>query len=54
MVVIFGKKSEAQTFSGIELVLFTVLVFVNNYSQDLVIHQLLLDVHQQNLQFLPH
>jgi len=54
MVAIFGNKLEAPTFSGTEPALFTVLVFVNNYSQDLAIHQQLLDVHQQNHQFLPH
>jgi hypothetical protein len=53
MDVIYGKKLEALTFSGTEAASFTLWHFVNNSSQELVILQLLQDVHQQNLKSAP-
>jgi hypothetical protein len=54
MDVIYGKKLGVLTFSGIELVSYTLWDYVNKYSQELVIHQLLLDVHQQKVKSSPH
>ena len=47
MDAISGKKSEAQTFSGTEPVMFILWDFASNYSPDLEIHQLPLDALQQ-------
>jgi hypothetical protein len=54
MVAIYGNKSEAMTFSGIEPDMFILWDFVRNFSQKSEILQLHQDVQAQKAVFKLH